>query len=150
VEEKSFYHCFGCGQHGNAIDFVMAIEGLSFDRAVTRLSTLTGLPSPEHGERVARPAVVQSFEEAVELFRVRGEPMLYGWLYQTAHLVHFEPGRIELYFGPGTPAGLAGRIAAALGRWTGRPWLVALADDSERADPTLAEQADDRSRRANP
>ena len=109
------------------------------------------------GHRSSRPVVdssqkaqPQSFEEAVELFRLRGEPMLHGWLYQAAHLVHFEPGRIELKLRAGTPAGLTGRIAAALGRWTGRPWLVALADDSERADPTLAEQADDRSRPANP
>jgi hypothetical protein len=145
-EAKGFYHCFGCGQHGNAIDFVMAIEGLDFDRAVTRLSTLTGLPPPNRGQAAARPAVVQSFEEAVDLFRLRGEPMLHGWLYQTAHLVHFEPGRIVLKLGPGTPAGLTGRIAAALSRWTGRPWLVAVADDSEPAKPTLAEQAGDHKR----
>ena len=28
VEDKGFYHCFGCGAHGTAIDFVMEIEGL--------------------------------------------------------------------------------------------------------------------------
>ena len=31
-EAKGFYHCFGCGQHGNAIDFVMAVDGLDFAR----------------------------------------------------------------------------------------------------------------------
>ncbi|MGY8961828.1 MAG: CHC2 zinc finger domain-containing protein, partial [Alphaproteobacteria bacterium] len=26
-EDKGFYHCFGCGAHGDVIDFVQAIEG---------------------------------------------------------------------------------------------------------------------------
>jgi DNA primase len=45
-ETKGFYHCFGCGQHGNAIDFVMALEGLDFSQAIVRLAELTGLPAP--------------------------------------------------------------------------------------------------------
>jgi DNA primase len=45
-ESKGFYHCFGCQQHGNAIDFVMATEGLEFAEAVARLAELTGLPLP--------------------------------------------------------------------------------------------------------
>ena len=45
-ESKGFYHCFGCQQHGNAIDFVMATEGLEFGEAVARLAELTGLPLP--------------------------------------------------------------------------------------------------------
>lgn len=32
------YHCFGCGEHGSAIDFVMKKEGLSFVEAVRRLA----------------------------------------------------------------------------------------------------------------
>lgn len=46
VPDKGFYHCFGCAQHGTAIDFVMAIEGLDFPRALDRLAELTGLPAP--------------------------------------------------------------------------------------------------------
>jgi DNA primase len=45
-ESKGFYHCFGCQQHGNAIDFVMATEGLDFGEAVARLAELCGLPLP--------------------------------------------------------------------------------------------------------
>jgi DNA polymerase III subunit gamma/tau len=91
-------------------------------------------PEPE----VAAP---RSFAEAVDLFRRFGEPMLHGWLYQAAHLVHFEPGRIELQLGAGTPAGLTGRIAAVLGRWTGRPWLVSVGENGAVAAPSLAAQA---------
>ncbi|MEL6963953.1 MAG: DNA primase, partial [Pseudomonadota bacterium] len=45
-EEKGFYHCFGCNQNGNALDFVMAIEGLDFGQAIQRLADITGLPAP--------------------------------------------------------------------------------------------------------
>jgi DNA polymerase-3 subunit gamma/tau len=82
-----------------------------------------------------------SFAEAVALFERFGAPMLHGWLYQAAQLVHYEPGRIELRLSAGTPPDLPGRVAAALGGWTGRPWLVSLAGDHQAAAPTLAEQA---------
>ena len=36
-EDKGFYHCFGCGAHGDVIGFVMRSEGLSFPEAVERL-----------------------------------------------------------------------------------------------------------------
>ena len=49
VPDKGFYHCFGCGQHGNAIDFVMAIEGVDFAQALQRLGELCGLPAPRSG-----------------------------------------------------------------------------------------------------
>lgn len=45
-EERRFYHCFGCGAHGTAIDFVMAIEGLDFAAALQRIAELTGIPAP--------------------------------------------------------------------------------------------------------
>ena len=45
-EDQGNYHCFGCGAHGNAIDFIMAIEGLPFAEALRRLSDLTGIPAP--------------------------------------------------------------------------------------------------------
>ncbi len=45
-EEKGFYHCFGCGAHGDVISFVMQTEGLSFPDAVETLATQAGLPLP--------------------------------------------------------------------------------------------------------
>jgi DNA primase len=56
VPDKGFYHCFGCGQHGNAIDFIMALEGLEFVPALQRLSELFGLPAP-HSGGLSQPAV---------------------------------------------------------------------------------------------
>ncbi len=46
-EEKGFYHCFGCGAHGDAIGFVMRMEGLSFPEAVERLAGEAGLQVPQ-------------------------------------------------------------------------------------------------------
>ncbi len=45
-EDKGFFHCFGCGAHGDAIGFVMRIEGLSFPEAVERLAREAGLEPP--------------------------------------------------------------------------------------------------------
>jgi len=44
---KQFYHCFGCGAHGNAIDFLMAHTGASFPEAVHDLAQQTGLTVPD-------------------------------------------------------------------------------------------------------
>ncbi len=37
-EDKGFYHCFGCGAHGDLIGFVMNSEGLAFPEAVEKLA----------------------------------------------------------------------------------------------------------------
>ncbi len=36
-EQKRFYHCFGCGAHGDVLDFVMAVERIDFRTALARL-----------------------------------------------------------------------------------------------------------------
>ena len=38
VPAKGFYHCFGCGAHGDVIDFVRKINDLSFQEAVSKLT----------------------------------------------------------------------------------------------------------------
>ncbi|MDX1604656.1 MAG: DNA primase, partial [Candidatus Competibacterales bacterium] len=44
--DKQFYHCFGCGAHGNAISFVMAFERLEFREAVEELAREAGMDPP--------------------------------------------------------------------------------------------------------
>lgn len=44
--EKQFYHCFGCGAHGNAIDFLMNYDRLEFVESIEELATLYGLEVP--------------------------------------------------------------------------------------------------------
>ncbi len=48
VDDDGFYHCFGCGVHGDAISFLRETDGLSFMEAVTRLAEMAGIPVP-HG-----------------------------------------------------------------------------------------------------
>ncbi|MGF1698220.1 DNA primase [Vibrio lamellibrachiae] len=45
-QEKQFYHCFGCGAHGNAIDFMMEYERLEFVEAIDELASSLGLDVP--------------------------------------------------------------------------------------------------------
>ncbi len=45
-QEKQFYHCFGCGAHGNAIGFVMEYDGLEFPDAIEELASLHGMQVP--------------------------------------------------------------------------------------------------------
>ncbi|MGP1932794.1 MAG: DNA primase [Arsenophonus sp. ET-YP4-MAG3] len=40
---KQFYHCFGCGANGNAIDFLMNYEKLNFIETIEELATIHGL-----------------------------------------------------------------------------------------------------------
>ncbi|QSX34662.1 DNA primase [Shewanella avicenniae] len=44
--DKQFYHCFGCGAHGNAIDFVMEYDRLDFPDAIEDLAGQLGLEVP--------------------------------------------------------------------------------------------------------
>ena len=44
---KQFYHCFGCGAHGNALRFLMEYQGLGFIEAVKELAGQLGMPVPE-------------------------------------------------------------------------------------------------------
>ncbi|MTC58895.1 DNA primase [Providencia rustigianii] len=44
--DRQFYYCFGCGAHGNAIDFLMNYDKLDFVEAIEELSALHGLDVP--------------------------------------------------------------------------------------------------------
>ncbi|UVK76700.1 MAG: DNA primase [Sodalis sp. Fle] len=41
--ENQFYHCFGCGAHGNAIDFLMNYDRLEFVESIEELAEMHGL-----------------------------------------------------------------------------------------------------------
>ena len=45
-DQKGFYHDFSAQKHGDAFDFLMETEGLSFPEAVERLAGMAGLPMP--------------------------------------------------------------------------------------------------------
>lgn len=50
-DDKGFYHCFGCGVHGDVISFIMAQEGLDFKNAVEKLANDNGIELPKLDEK---------------------------------------------------------------------------------------------------
>lgn len=59
-DEKGFYHCFGCGAHGDAIRFLTDARGLPFMDAVKELAAKAGMdvpaPDPRAKEKAERSA----------------------------------------------------------------------------------------------
>jgi DNA primase len=76
VEDKSFFHCFGCGAHGDAIGFVMRADNLDFLEAVERLAGQAGLAvpqaTPEERGRARRQKTLLEVLEAAAGFYERG------------------------------------------------------------------------------
>lgn len=66
-QEKQFYHCFGCGAHGNAIGFVMEYDGLEFPDAIEELASMQGMQVPREqsigGSANSQPAVSKDLFE---------------------------------------------------------------------------------------
>ena len=72
-EAKGFYHCFGCGAHGDIIKFEMEANGLSFIDAVEKLAHKVGMSlpklSPESHEQIEkRNSLYDIMEYAVRFF----------------------------------------------------------------------------------
>ncbi len=51
VPGKNFYHCFGCGKHGDAFTWLMEREGLSFPEALEQLAQAASIEVPKYKER---------------------------------------------------------------------------------------------------
>ncbi|MBU5438244.1 DNA primase [Tissierella sp. MSJ-40] len=47
-ETKRLYHCFGCGEGGDAVTFIMKMENLSFPEAIKFLADKLGIPIEEN------------------------------------------------------------------------------------------------------
>ena len=52
--DKGIYYCFGCHKGGNAINFMMQIEGLSYPDAVRNLAKRVGLEVPDDEQYQSR------------------------------------------------------------------------------------------------
>jgi DNA primase len=64
-DEKSFWHCFGCGVHGDAIRWLTDARGLPFMDAVKELAEAAGMEVP-----AADPRAQQKAEQAAGLYEV--------------------------------------------------------------------------------
>ena len=102
---KQFYHCFGCGAHGNAIGFLMSYGGLGYVDSVKDLASSVGMQVPAMQTRTGEEArqeverqeqetgLVAVMEAAMEFYRAQ--------LKKTPRAIEYLKGR-----------GLTGEIAA--------------------------------------
>jgi DNA primase len=51
VANRGFYHCFGCGKHGDAFAWLMEREGMTFPEALDQLARAAGIDLPQRRER---------------------------------------------------------------------------------------------------
>ncbi len=97
---KQFYHCFGCGVHGNAISFLMEYQGLGYVDAVKDLAEAVGMKMPEFEPRGRKdegsPDLYDVMERACDYYREQ--------LKAAPRAIEYLKGR-----------GLTGKIAAHFG-----------------------------------
>jgi len=76
VEDKNFFHCFGCGAHGDAIGFVMRADNLDFLEAVEKLAAEAGLAVPqstpeERNKARRQKTLLETLEAAAAFYEER-------------------------------------------------------------------------------
>ena len=64
-DEKGFYHCFGCGAHGDAIEFIRKHERLSYPESIETLAREAGLALPEVTPETMRKIEAQKIQHDV-------------------------------------------------------------------------------------
>jgi hypothetical protein len=118
-ETKGFYHCFGCGVHGDAVQFLIEHRGLDFSDAIRELADIAGValpgdvrPQPARPAPMVRPDYAQlqaeaeaddsaALEEAIEILRaaVPARGTLVAVYLREARGLPMAPPR-SLYFAP--------------------------------------------------
>jgi DNA primase len=98
---KQFYHCFGCGVHGNAIGFLMAYAALGYIDAIKELASSVGMQVPE--SRPPTPVETARKERETDLYAVMEKAMEFyrAELKKSSKAIEYLKGR-----------GLTGEIAA--------------------------------------
>ncbi|MDR3424604.1 MAG: DNA primase [Alphaproteobacteria bacterium] len=64
-DAKQFFHCFGCGAHGDVIGFTMRFDRLSFPEAVESLAAQAGLQVPRD-----TPVAREKFDKEKQLYQL--------------------------------------------------------------------------------
>ncbi len=72
-QARQFYKCFGCGAGGDALKFVMEVDGLTFPEALKLLAERNGIPMPKRNEYSdtdsrLRGALIEMHERACAFF----------------------------------------------------------------------------------
>lgn len=73
-DQKQFYHCFGCGAHGDAINWMVDHAGLGFMDAIKELASEAGMevpaPDPAAAKKAEARASLIDVTEAAQRFFV--------------------------------------------------------------------------------
>ncbi len=129
---KQFYHCFGCGKHGDSINFLMEQTGMSFREAVEDLAQQHGMQVPDDDsspedraraaeQRARQVTLTDVLEKAGEAWRKQ--------LKASPRAVDYLKGR-----------GLSGDIAARFGMgYAPEGWRGLASVFADYTDPLLAE-----------
>lgn len=72
-ESKGFYHCFGCGAHGDVFAFLMNMDKLSFTESIETLAQQAGIPIPQESpiemrREKQRASLYEVMEKATALY----------------------------------------------------------------------------------
>jgi len=125
---KQFYHCFGCGEHGTAITFLMDYEHMEFVEAIEELARRAGLEVPRETGAV-QSQTPSTLPHYALLERVAG-------YYQEQLRTHPQAGRAVEYL---KQRGLTGEIAARFAIGYAPPGWENLATALD-ADNTVSKQ----------
>ena len=74
-------------------------------------------------------AEVNTFENLVEIFKIKGELLLHAQLLSCVHLISFEKGKLEISISGNTNNNIAKDISKFLKNWTGEDWVISIVDD---------------------
>ena len=74
-------------------------------------------------------AEVHTFEDFVEIFKIKGELLLHAQLLSCVHLISFEKGKLEVSISGNTSNNIAKDTSDFLKKWTGEDWVISIVDD---------------------
>lgn len=100
-QRKQFYYCFGCHSSGDAIDWIMAREGLSFPEAVHYLAARTGVDLSLDHEGPDHTALYALLQKAHTRFRqaLRESPVAQAYC-ESRGITPAQALKYELGFAP--------------------------------------------------
>ena len=83
--DKGFYHCFGCHAGGNAIDFLMEHDHMTFPEAVDDLAAMLGIEVPvdrDYEDRGETQGLLEALVQADRIYRraLRDSPAAQDYL----------------------------------------------------------------------
>lgn len=74
-QKKQFFHCFGCGAHGNAIDFLMQYDRMEFPEAIETLAKQIGMEIPRENvlpeKNIKQNSLYELLEKVSEYYQTQ-------------------------------------------------------------------------------